>query len=130
MFACLWMQTGENLVPEQTDEREEAEKRESAVLHQIPPVLMHGRVQSRTLRKPRGANKPTEITSQLRVPAGLKERPQGSCPGPRCVQQFKTTATSLFNIQPVIRKTSREAEVMRPAVKKQTGRSASGLHVP
>lgn len=33
-------QAGEDLVPEQKDEREEAEKRDAAVLHSIPPVLM------------------------------------------------------------------------------------------
>lgn len=34
------MQAGEDLVPEQTDEREEAEKRDASVLHSIPAVLM------------------------------------------------------------------------------------------
>lgn len=33
-------QAGEDLVPEQKDEREEAEKRDVSVLHSIPPVLM------------------------------------------------------------------------------------------
>lgn len=36
----LLAQAGEDLVPEQKDEREEAEKRDASVLHSIPPVLM------------------------------------------------------------------------------------------
>lgn len=36
----LSAQAGEDLVPEQENEREEAEKRDASVLHSIPPVLM------------------------------------------------------------------------------------------
>lgn len=39
-FFLLQNQTGENLVPEQKDEREKAEEREDAVLHGIPLLGM------------------------------------------------------------------------------------------
>lgn len=40
LLCSLLTQTGENLVPEQKNEREEIEKREAAVLQRVPPVLM------------------------------------------------------------------------------------------
>lgn len=38
-ISVLFFQAGENLVPEQKNEREETEKRDAAVLYRLPPVL-------------------------------------------------------------------------------------------
>ena len=43
LFCAMLLKTGENLVPEPKNERKETEKRETAVLHTVPPALTDGR---------------------------------------------------------------------------------------